>query len=94
VLQPYNRRQELVELAGHVANISAKHEGGDPEVDSGRAHPSDILDYFREKKEVVDSGDWDNLQLNFMDKVDACNRTAQALTEKGISVIAAQTLHS
>src|SRR3990172_3930662 len=31
VRQPYNRRDELVKLAGHVANISAKHEGGDPE---------------------------------------------------------------
>ena len=33
VRQPYNRRDELVEIAGHVANISAKHEGGDPEID-------------------------------------------------------------
>ena len=31
VRQPYNRRDELVEIADHVANISAKHEGGDPE---------------------------------------------------------------
>ena len=30
VLQPYNRRDELVQLADHVANIAAKHEGGDP----------------------------------------------------------------
>ena len=41
-----------------------------------RTHPSDILDYFREKQEVIDSGDWDNMQLNFMDKVDACNKSA------------------
>jgi len=76
-----------------VANISAKHEGAGPEVDSTRAHPSDILDYFREKKEVIASGDWDNLQLNFMDKVDACNKTAWALTERGLSFIAAPNLH-
>ena len=31
--QPYNRRAELVELAEHVPNISAKHEGGDPEIE-------------------------------------------------------------
>ncbi|HEY5270280.1 MAG TPA: hypothetical protein VII97_08075, partial [Anaerolineales bacterium] len=84
---------ELVEIADHVANISAKHEGGDVEVEQTRAHPSDILDYFREKKEVIEAGDWDNMLLNFMDKVDACNKTAWALTEKGLSFIAAQNLH-
>ncbi|MBI5823809.1 MAG: hypothetical protein HZB18_07255 [Chloroflexi bacterium] len=93
VIQPYNRRAELVEIADHVANIAAKHEGGDPEVDVTRAHISDILDYFREKKEVIENGDWDNLQTNYLDKVDACNRTAWALTEKGLSFIAARNLH-
>jgi hypothetical protein len=93
VVQPYNRRDELVQIADHVANISAKHEGGDPEIDSTRAHPSDILDYFRDKQEVIDSGDWDNMQLNFMDKVAACNKTAWALTEKGLSFFAAPNLH-
>jgi hypothetical protein len=94
VRQPYNRRRELVEIADHVANISAKHEGGDPEIDSLRLHPSDILDYFREKEEVIKAGDWENMQLNFMDKVDACNKTAWALTEKGLSFIAAKNLHN
>jgi hypothetical protein len=93
VIQPYNRRAELMQIAGHVANIAAKHEGGDPEVDITHAHLSDILDYFREKKEVIATGDWDNLQINFLDKVDACNHTAQALTEKGLSFIAARNLH-
>jgi len=93
VIQPYDRRSELVEIADHVANISAKHEGGDVVVEQTRAHPSDILDYFREKKEVIESGDWDNLQLNFMDKLDACNNSASALTKHGLSFIAAQKLH-
>jgi hypothetical protein len=93
VIQPYDRRAELVEISDHVANISAKHEGGDPEVEQTRDHPSDILDYFREKKEVIESGDWEHLQLNFMDKVDACNHSARALTEKGLSFVAAQNLH-
>lgn len=93
VRQPYDRRAELVELAGHVANISAKHEGGDPGVDSNRAHPSDILDYFRDKAEVVASGDWDALEANFLDKVDATNGTARALTEHGLSFVAAEALH-
>ncbi len=93
VLQPYDRRDELVQVAGHVANIAAKHEGGDPEVDVTREHLSDILDYFRDKQEVIDSGDWDNLQTNFLDKVAACNHSAQALTENGLSFIAAKNLH-
>jgi hypothetical protein len=93
VRQPYNRRDELIQLADHVANISAKHEGGDPEIDQNRLHPSDILDYFRDKSEVIESGDWQNLQNNFMDKFDAVNNTAYALTQNGLSFIAAQNLH-
>ena len=93
VKQPYDRRRELVELADHVANISAKHEGGDVHVERMLAHPSDILDYFREKKEVIESGDWDALKTNFLEKVAAANHTACALTENGLSFIAAQNLH-
>jgi len=93
VRQPYDRRAELLELAGRVANISAKHEGGDPDVDAARAHPSDILDYFRDRSEVVASGDWDALALNFMDKLDATNHTARALTEHGLAFVAAANLH-
>ncbi len=93
VIQPYNRRDELVEIAGHVANISAKHEGGDPEIDQTRDHPSDILDYFRDKEEILASGDWEALTLNFMDKLDAVNKTAWALTENRLSFVAAEKLH-
>ncbi|MBN1963377.1 MAG: hypothetical protein JW910_01945 [Anaerolineae bacterium] len=94
VRQPYLRRDELVELADHVANISAKHEGADPELDETRPHPSDILDYFRDKDEICASGDWNAMQANFLDKFDALNRTAWALTERGLSFIAARELHS
>jgi hypothetical protein len=93
VRQPYDRRDELMDLAGHVANISAKHEGGDPELDAAHPHPSDILDYFRDKAEVIASGDWDALQDDFMDKLDATNHTARALTEHGLSFVAASELH-
>jgi len=93
VRQPYDRRDELIQLADHVANISAKHEGGDPEIDQTRSHPSDILDYFRDKSEVIDSGDWENLQMNFLDKFQAANHTAYALTQNGLSFIAAHNLH-
>ncbi len=93
VRQPYNRRDELVELADHVANISAKHEGGEPRVELNRSHPSDILDYFRDKEEVITSGDWDCLTENFLDKFNSTNLTARALTENGLSFIAARKLH-
>ena len=93
VKQPYDRRNELVQLADHVANISAKHEGGDPQIEMSLPHQSDILDYFREKKEVKESGDWDGLKQNFMEKVAAANHTACKLTENGLSFIAAQNLH-
>lgn len=93
VRQPYNRRDELIEIADHVANISAKHEGADPEIDSERDYPSDILDYFRDKAEIIETGDWDNVTLNFSDKLDSLNKTAWALTENGLSFIAANHLH-
>jgi hypothetical protein len=93
IIQPYNRRDELMQIADHVANIAAKHEGGNPETEQGRSHQSDILDYFREKKEVIESGDWDAMQQNFMDKVDAANDSAFALTKQGLSFIAAKYLH-
>jgi hypothetical protein len=97
VRQPYDRRDELVEIAGHVKNISAKHEGGDVEVEQrleaeGR-HPSDILDYFRDKQEIIESGDWDALMRNYLEKHNAVNTTARALTENGLSFVAALNLH-
>lgn len=93
VRQPYNRREELPPLAQAIPNISAKHEGGDPDVERTRDRPSDILDYFRDKQEIMASGDWEYLTLNFLDKFDAVNKTAQQLTEHGLSVVAAQNLH-
>ncbi len=93
VRQPYNRRDELVEVADHVANISAKHEGGDIEVEQQREHPSDILEYFLDKKEIIESGLMPSLLRNYLDKHDALNLTAKALTERGLSFKAAQKLH-
>ncbi len=93
VVQPYNRRDELIEIADHVANISAKHEGGDPEIDGAREHPSDILDYFRDKSEIMSAEEMDLLAGNFVDKFIAVNETARALTENGLSFLAASNLH-
>ncbi|MFB3884397.1 MAG: hypothetical protein ACE144_04155 [Thermodesulfobacteriota bacterium] len=94
VRQPYNRRGDLFEVASRMPNISAKHEGGDPEIEQTREHPSDILDYFRDKEEILSSGDMPHLEKNYMDKHDAVNRTARALTERGVSFVAAWNLHS
>lgn len=93
VIQPYNRRDELMELAGAVPNISAKHEGGEVEVEKTREHPSDILDYFRPEEELETTGEMKYLLQNYLDKHEAVNLTAKALTEKGLSFIAAKNLH-
>jgi len=93
VIQPYLRRDEVVELAGSIPNISAKHEGGEPDVERKREHPSCIMDYYREKEEIFASGDWDGLTVNFHDKLDSLNLTARALTERGLSFKAAKNLH-
>ncbi|MEM2946946.1 MAG: hypothetical protein QXN96_01765, partial [Candidatus Bathyarchaeia archaeon] len=93
VRQPYDRLDELLKLADHVKNISAKHEGAPPELEENREHPSDILDYFIPKKEIMEKGLMPKLLANYLDKHDAVNRTAKALTERGLSFIAAPNLH-
>ena len=93
VRQPYNRRDELIEIARIVPNISAKHEGGDPEIEETLDHPSDILDYFRPKKEVEASGDMDKLLRNYLEKHNSLNKTAEALTRAGLAFIGAPKLH-
>jgi len=94
VRQPYDRRAELIELAGHVKNISAKHEGGDPDVEAIRDHPSDILEYFLKKSDVESQGLMPKLLANYMDKHAALNRTAEELTKHGLSFVAAKNLHA
>jgi hypothetical protein len=93
VKQPYNRRAELMELATHVKNISAKHEGGDPEIEATREHPSNILEYFLPKAEVEAKGLMPALLANYMDKHAALNHTAEELTRHGLAFIAARNLH-
>ena len=93
VRQPYDRLGELLELADHVKNISAKHEGGSPEVEKTRKHPSDILEYFMSKKDIIEKGLMPDLLMNYLDKHDAVNRTAEALTRRGLTFVAAQNLH-
>jgi hypothetical protein len=93
VRQPYDRTAELVLLADHVKNIGAKHEGGIPETEAKRKHPSDILDYFMPKKDIIEKGLMPAMLENYLDKHDALNRSAEALTRKGLTFLAAENLH-
>jgi hypothetical protein len=93
VRQPYDRRADVVQAAATVPNISAKHEGGDPSVEAGRDHPSDIFDYFRPLEEIERRGLMPVLQSNYLDKHDALNQTAAALLSAGIAVKPAALLH-
>lgn len=93
VRQPYLRRDELIDIASRVANISAKHEGADPEEEITLEHQSDVLDYFRDKDEIIASGDMDHLLRNYIGKHNAVNNTAKALTESGLAFIGAKKLH-
>lgn len=93
VRQPYNRLNELLEIADHVKNISAKHEGAFPEIEATREHPSDILEYFIPKKDITEKGLMPKLLINYLDKHDSVNRTARALTERGLTFIVARNLH-
>ena len=93
VIQPYDRREDLLEIASRVKNISAKHEGGDIAVEQTREHPSDILEYFIPRKDIEAQGLMPHLTRNYLDKHDSLNKTAKALTEKGLTFIAAPNLH-
>lgn len=93
VRQPYNRREELVEVAQEVPNIAAKHEGGEPDIEASMAHPSDILEYFLPKAEVLDRGLMDPLERNYIEKHKSLNLTADALSKAGIGVVCAWNLH-
>jgi len=93
VIQPCDRLEELVEIAAEVKNISAKHEGGTPEVEKTLDHPSDILDYFIPKSDVIAQGLMPALERNYLEKHRAVNRTAEALTRTGIGLVCAWNLH-
>jgi hypothetical protein len=93
VIQPYLRRDELVELAKQVPNIAAKHEGGDPDLEKDQEHPSDILDYFMPKADVESQGLMDALLKNYLSKHYSVKLTADALLKSGTGVVAAQNLH-
>ena len=58
-----------------------------------RKHPSDILEYFLLKKDIDEKGLMPALTQNYLDKHETLNNTAKALTERGLTFIAAPKLH-
>ena len=93
VRQPYDRLEELLEVARKVRNISAKHEGGVPDTEESRDYPSDILDYFLSKQEIEERDLMPALEQNYLDKHAGVQRTAKALLREGIPVLPAPLLH-
>jgi hypothetical protein len=93
VIQPYDRRQDLLDLASKIKNISAKHEGGEITIEQTREHPSDILDYFIPRADFEAQNLMPAITRNYLDKHAAINNTARALTEHGLTFIAAPKLH-
>jgi hypothetical protein len=93
VCQPYDRLAELVEVAQKVKNIAAKHEGGIPATEKTRKRPSDILDYFMPKSDVIAKGLMPAMEQNYLDKHESVQRTAKALVKAGVPVLAASELH-
>ena len=53
----------------------------------------ETLDYFVPKEEIIKQGLMDKFERNYLDKQDALDKTAVALTQKGIDVICAKNLH-
>ncbi len=92
VRQPYNRRDELLEL-GHIPNISAKHEGGEIATEESREHPSNILEYFIPRADIESQGMMPLLTQNYLDKHESFNITARELTKRGQAFVAARNLH-
>ena len=76
-----------------LANGTERLEAARFGVDAAREHPSDILDYFLPKEEILSRGLMDALEQNYLDKHDAVNRTADALVKAGIGVACAWNLH-
>jgi hypothetical protein len=57
-----------MEIAPKVRNIAAKHEGGIPDTEKTWEHPSDILNYFMPKVDVLKSGIMGGMEQNYLDK--------------------------
>jgi len=51
------------------------------------------LDYFKPKTDFEKNGLIPAITQNYLDKHDAINNTARALTERGLTFIAAPKLH-
>ena len=93
VKHPYHRREQLLEIAGEIPNISAKHEGAEADSASNRKRPWSLMDNFRAKEDILAAGLMGDMEQNYLDKHDALNMTARALTERGFAFVAAANAH-
>ncbi|MFL4476046.1 hypothetical protein ACIPVK_18785 [Paeniglutamicibacter sp. MACA_103] len=93
VRQPYLRRDEIIDIAATVANVAAKHEGADPDIEDKLNHPSDFFDYFRTQEDLESSGDMAIMRQLYLEKHGSVQRTADALTRSGLRFVAAANLH-
>jgi len=53
----------------------------------------EIVEKYGGPEEIINQGLMDKLELSYLDKHDALNRTAEALTKAGIGVVCAWKLH-
>jgi hypothetical protein len=83
----------LLEIVKEVPNDAAKHEGGDPDAEQCLDHPSDILDYFMPKADVLKNGLMEKFERNYIEKHVSVNKTADALTRAGIDILVAKNAH-
>ena len=90
---PKERVAVLIGKAGEVKKKIMQETGIEVDVDSKREHPSDILDYFRPKSDIIEQGHMPLNLRNYLDKHHALNRTAEELTRRGLTFLAARKLH-
>ncbi|GAG69628.1 unnamed protein product [marine sediment metagenome] len=45
------------------------------------------------KEEIMEANLWESMRINHLDRNDAVNATARALTENGLTFLAAKNLH-
>ena len=94
VRQPYLRRDELIELAGHVRQHlrQARRRRSRYRADARSSVGHSRL-LPRQGRSDRERRSMPLLERNYLEKHNAVNRTARALTEHGLSFIAAKNLH-
>lgn len=93
VQQPFMARDLLIESAKTIPYMSAKHEAADPEVEAQRPHPTSNFDFTYPDEKVRAEGLYEPMREGFLYGIDEANKTADELTKRGMSFVAATNLH-